>query len=97
MIDLKVDDMVRVKLDGVSYQWFHALIVEVYSDHVVVDTMFHVAGKMRWKVKKENIKSLNNKKTVDVKSSPSLNRQLKKVIRKQRDNLGISKTWHDDY
>ena len=90
-------DMVRVRLEGVSFQWFHAIIIEVKKDILIVDTMFHVAGQMRWHVKRENIKSMSKRYTADVKPSSSLKRHIKKVVNHTTKALNQpKKTWHDD-
>ena len=75
-------DLCKVKLDeDISFQWFHALIVEHRGSIVVVDTCFPVGGQTRWVVKPDQIRSRRPIRDTKMQGSPSLQRELKKIIR----------------
>jgi hypothetical protein len=74
--------MVRVKLPEVSYQSFLALIIEDRGSVIVVDTCFPIGSQTRWIVKPDQISSMRKRRNTAFGGSPSLQRELKKIIRK---------------
>ena len=76
-------DLIQVRLPpDVSYQWFHAEIVEDRGSIVVVDLMFEIAGRTRWIVKPNDIRRMKGKIVKPMTGTLTMRGELKKILKR---------------
>ena len=76
-------DLIQVRLPpDVSYQWFHAEIIEHKGSIVVVDLMFEINGRTRWIVKPGDIRPMKKNIVKPMTGTASMRGELKKILKR---------------